>query len=566
VTKGMEEFLYVFELNREDDGYKIFSELKSKMPKIAQHLLLSRVYLVDWNFDEELKYLFLVVKCYSGDEEEKGVLLRELLEKFLGKLSIKKKKKISSTKRVILNGRKRLLASLAVKMIKERTNEITEKLAERGLKLAKTDLALSLLFFSYLSGSFSEKLSELYMYFYPNFLEDYKIEDIELCFQELLKKNLVVSEGGKFVLSEKGAMAVRVIHDMLKAEQRRAIEENSFLKSFTDVNATLEKIIRRDGRFENFRLERILASVIKCGIKEDVAFGILNNLVAMFKSLKNLCREDVVEVVKLALDQVDRSGVFSSKFEFYVNTSSHLLIVDREGKPRLVSVAEIKRLLLERWFRSKFRISERVLDGLAFKVFEDLRFIYSSASPLISFARDSRAVAQISEEFIEILVDKEVEIQLPHYYRIARCANPMTRAWEVITELADESRKLLEEALIEEYLTRKCVLFNAAAYSLVSALLLLLLRVPSVVHVSNCGLLRTAVKSWRRGGEALVEKLSEDFLNRAVAFAKAALKIYYLSLSQEIEESEKITEYIRSSCRLGLKICEFIAKISPCSR
>ncbi len=557
MSRSVREYIYVFKLDGQD-GYEIYSQLRSKMPEVARYLTVGDSYLIDWNFDEELKYLFMVVRCYCGEEENVGLWLHSLLEKLLPGISIEKRRMVSSTKRVALNGREKLLATLAAKIIKAKAEEVRKALDREGVKFTKPELSTLLLLFSYLSRGFSETLSEIYVYFYPHFLEEYALDDITLSFQEILREGLVVKENGVFKLTERGNRVVKTIYNMIEVELER-VKDRVLSDKIVDMNVALKRVVRKDGEFEDLRIEKILASLLKCGIKEENALQVVDSLMSMIKIVGNeLSRDDVVEATKLMLDRIDRTKLYSSRFEFYMNIYNHLLVEDKDGKLKPLSLSDIEKALREKWFRHNFEVDKGTLRNLAFKVFENLRFIYSSASPQIVFIQSEQSIARVPKDFIEYLLDSEVRIQLPHYYKIVKSRDPDAERREVINELVGSSISLLRETLAEKDLRRMCDLFNAAAYTLVAALLLLLFRIPTVFHEFNCNRLIRIVKDILEGKDNRARRLSVTFLDKVLVFTKTALEIYHLDLTREVVEEEKFVSHISFISELGLELGEYV--------
>lgn len=558
MSKHMKEYIYVFKLDGRD-GYEIYSHLLDKMPEVARCLTASNAYLIDWNFDDELKYLFVVVKCCCREEENIGLWLHGLLEKLFPEISIEKRRIVSSTKRIALNGREKLLASIAASIIKIKRKKVEEILAREGIRFTKPELSAQLLLFSYLSRGFSETLSEVYVYFYPHFLEKkYTSTDITIAFQEILREGLIVKENGIFKLTERGNRVVKNLHSVLEKELE-TIEKDLFSRTIAEINADLKEVIRRNGEFEDLSIEKILALLLKCGIEVRIAFRVLNRVIAILKIIDNgLSRDDIIEAVKLALDHIDKSRLYSSRFEFYMNTIDYLLVEDEEGKLRLLSTFDIKKMLMEKWFIYDFKVDEAIINNLASKVFEDLRLIYLSASPQIVFLQNEQSIAKVSKSFIEHLLDSEVRIQLPHYYKIVKSEDPTAKKIEIINQLTQRSISLFKEALIERDLRRVCDLFNVAAYNLVTAFLLSISQIPTIVHVLNCNILMTIIKKILKERRSWIGSFNMALLDKMLVFTKTALRIYYLDLTREVEEEEEVAAYVKFVCKLGLEISECI--------
>lgn len=556
MNRSVREYIYVFKLDGQN-GYEIYSQLRSKIPEVARYLTVGDAYLVDWNFDEELKYLFIVVRCCC-EEENIGLWLHSLLEKLLPGISIEKRRMVSGTKRLALNSREKLLASLAAKIVKSKTREVRGVLDREGVKLTKPELSMLLLIFSYLSRGFSETLSEIYVYFYPHFLEEYTLNDITLSFQEILRGRLIVKEDDVFKLTERGNRVVKAVYSMIEKELEDGKHE-IFSDGVADINTVLKRVIRKDGEFEDLSIEKILASLLKCGVKEEDALRVLDNFVSVVKIMSNgLSRDDVVEAVKLALDRIDKTRLYSSRFEFYMNTCDHLLIEDKNGKLKPLSLSDIEKTLREKWFKHNFEVDEDLLRNLAFKVFENLRFIYSSASPQTVFIQSEQSITRVPKDFIEYLLDNEVRIRLPHYYKIVKSRDPDIKRKEVINELVRNSASLLREILAEKDLRRMCDLFNAAAYTLVAALLLLLFHIPTVFHEFNCNRLIGIVKNMLEEKDKRARQLSIILLDKVLVFTKTALEIYHLDLTREVVEEEKFVSHISFISELGLEIIEYL--------
>ena len=562
----LKDFLYVFQIEQVYNELELNHILKDKMPNIEEKLSKSGIYLLDWNFDDELKYLFIIVRCYGEKREDAGSLLENALRDSIENVKIRRKSGVLETRRIAFSDRRKLLAMLMLNLVKEHYRELIGYLVENRIDISwisecyNPRLAFSLLFLCHLSEGFSEDLSELYLLHYPIFLNEYSFHDTLQCINALTRRNLLSQNKKRITLSNTGLEIVQSIYRFLESKYSEARSTLlSIFQTFQDINSSLEKIIKRDGTFEDFRLEKIIASTLKCGVREDVVFGILNDLIVIFKLMGNLSRADVVEAVKFSLDKIDGSREYSSKFEFYVNTFNYVVLLNEKGRFEPFTVPFIKKMIRDRWFKNtSFRISDRIVDSIASKTFENIRFIYSSISPFIPLTGENKVLAEVQTSFVEKIIEKELELQLPYFYRILKSQNPLKEAEKVIHELVARSELDFSKVLEEERLSAMVELFNIGAYNLVTALMIFLNLVPSISHISNCTILKSSIKELRKTGLKMEAVLDRSLLNRINAFARASLKIFYLDTSLEAKNAEKIADYVKANARLGLKICKFL--------
>jgi len=418
-------------------------KLAKRIDRIGSNIKRYNAEILDWTFDDELGYLFIIVKCPPNAVENIGALIGRSIQRIREGVNIERKGSAVISRKIFASRSKRFLFLIFYEALGIYGDEIKEKM-NLGYSTEKLRLSLSLLYICYLENGIDFQMRAIFDLYYPMYLSsDYSPSDVESCLSFLLKSNMLTLTGDKYTLTKDGESFLRNILEFLDNKfQQKEEEYRSVFAKFDRINKSLARIIRRDGIFEDFRVERIIGSLIKCGIPEDVVFKLVPAVTAVLSHIDVLSRDDVVEAVRYSLEKIDRSGEYSSIFEFYVNTAKYLFFKDEDGRIHPITISNIRKALSRKLKSIPMKVSEGIIDDLAAKVCYDLKLA--------------------EEEFRKISEIHDLEGRIRY--------------------------------------------FSRAAYKLISAVLLRYSYMPSISYVSNCSLLLNILKRVPIE-EALVGKL-----------------------------------------------------------
>jgi len=519
-------------------------KLAKRIDRIGSNIKRYNAEILDWTFDDELGYLFIIVKCPSNAVENIGALIRRSIQRIREGVNIERKGSAVISRKIFASRSKRFLFLIFYEALGIYGDEIKEKM-NLGYSTEKLRLSSSLLYICYLENGIDFQMRAIFDLYYPMYLSsDYSPSDVESCLSFLLKSNMLTLTGDKYTLTKDGESFLRNILEFLDNKfQQKEEEYRSVFAKFDRINKSLARIIRRDGIFEDFRVERIIGSLIKCGIPEDVVFKLVPAVTAVLSHIDVLSRDDVVEAVRYSLEKIDRSGEYSSIFEFYVNTAKYLFFKDEDGRIHPITISNIRKALSRKLKSIPMKVSEGIIDDLAAKVCYDLKLLYSTVSPMLKIKEEHIVVDKF---LINRIIEKELELKLPYYKRLAKksfsCSEVKKLIDTLLSDAEEEFRKISEIHDLEGRIRY----FSRAAYKLISAVLLRYSYMPSISYVSNCSLLLNILKRVPIE-EALVGKLR--------GFSRAALKIIHMDPNDIELDKSKAMKFISDISRLGYKLC-----------
>ena len=340
-----------------------------------------------------------------------------------------------------------------------------------------------------------------------------------------LKELEILAESKTIQFTDRGKKLYDYLNELRRMLLLKLEEKKDLSNTFESINKNIKYIVMYNGRFIEFRSQKILESLVRAGIDVDISIKCIDRFISLLP-LNVVSSECLLRSISNALMLYDPSGRSSSLYEFYVGTGKYL-IIKLGNTERTLTFKLVRNIVKEISKTLELDIPSYVEDEVVERVYESVRTLASLSAQRATLMRDYYSI-EIEEGLLRTLCQEGLRLSI---------ATP-----ELLSESLDQSiilmcaRRLLTKSVEEIYKTTVSIwgyrsLIRGLFY-ISSAMMVLLRMLPGSSLVANASVLLSRLEDYKKGKiEAMVD-IHED-VGRISHLLKSVYRIVHVETVDE---------------------------------
>jgi|GEM_PF-7109815 len=453
----------------------------------------------------------------------------------------------------------------------EDLKEVANKLESFGNETATIYLLLFLL------HMYEGDLGLLYEKVFPILdIEQYHDPSLVNSMLEKLENAEIVKRSNRWVeILPKGKALIGELERILSFWEENYVGrlKNPIKELFDTLSSEKKYVVLRDGKLSKFSYEKILESLIRANIDVSIALSVIDSIVNSLRGSAIVGSDEIVWSICRALDSIDGTGEFSTRYQYYVSTQDFLVIKSKNGHMYPFSRTTIE-MLVTRNFLSKIplKASKSMVESLASQIYEGLRSLFMTLVPRVVAIRDETPLC-VPEELILEIIRAILSSAVPYFaqlFEASRDENSFRK--KVLDICANVMRKSIEsfkyalDLLTNGDIRFSIDVFIAEAYKFLSAVLLLLGALPCISFVSLCDVVRHRCSELRKEGDKILLRVPTRsmilrVLKRVDEFARRCLQVFRSRYHGSMYPLARNAKSLENVYRFGINLASQILYI-----
>lgn len=320
-------------------------------------------------------------------------------------------------------------------------------------------------------------------------------------------------------LTEEGRRLHRDLSKLMKSLLLKVEEKKELTEAFREINKKMKFIVLRDGRFDEFKSQKILESLVRAGIDVDISIRSIDRFLS-FLPLDIVSSEYLLRSISRELMLYDPSGRSSSFYEFYMETGRYV-IIKVDNTERIFTFKLVRGILKGILKPLILDVPSYVEDEIVERVYETIRMLASLSAQKAVPLREYYSI-EIEEGLLKTLCREGLRLSIVTPDLLDEGIDQkiiLLRARGLLMQSMDELRK----TTLSSWGYRS---FIRGLFYISSALMILMNILPGTSLIANLSVLLSRLEEYRKGTIKPMVDIRED-LGRITHLLKSTYRVVH---------------------------------------